>query len=174
VGAAVIERERARGTVEKPVDPAIAEEIAREIEDRSYRTSEAATIENSDSIERGWAAVEEQRKIELAKAIPIDIAVDPRASNETLVMRWASEVQSVARQNWIRLGHVVIFALETDRIRGAVLGKESDKPVPGVELLGARVKYDPERGLNSPDRGDNYYDVYLKTGKLFDQGPRNQ
>jgi hypothetical protein len=104
----------------------------------------------------------------MVKVIPIDIAVDPGASNEALVMRWASELQSVTRQNWLRLGHVVIFALEPGRIRGAVLGQESDKPVPGVELLGARVNYDPNRGLNSPDRGDNYYDIYLHTGQLFD------
>jgi hypothetical protein len=174
VGAAVIERVRARGVVEKPVDPAVAKEIEREIEDSSYRTSHAATMENSDSIERGWAAVEERRKIGLAKVAPIDIAVDPRASDEALVMRWASEVQSVARQNWLRLGHVVVFDLEPGRIRGAVFGQESDRPVPAVELLGARVKYDPDRGLNSPDRGDNYYDVSLQTGQLFDQRPRNE
>jgi hypothetical protein len=166
VGAAVIERVRARGTAEKPVDPAIAEEISG---GKPRHWSQAAIMENSYGVERGWAAIEERRKIELAKVIPFDLAFDPRAKDEALVMRWASEVQSVARQNWLRLGQVVVFALEPGRIRGAILGQESDKPVPAVEILGAGVKYDPERGLNSPERGDNYYDVRLMTGHLFDQ-----
>ena len=165
VGAAVIERERSRGTVEEPVDPKVAKEMT-DVDPQEW--SEAADRENHYSIKRGWMAIEERRKIQMVKVIPIDIAVDPGASNEALVMRWASELQSVTRQNWLRLGHVVIFALEPGRIRGAVLGQESDKPVPGVELLGARVNYDPNRGLNSPDRGDNYYDIYLHTGQLFD------
>jgi 7,8-dihydro-6-hydroxymethylpterin-pyrophosphokinase len=171
VGAAVIERVRARGTVEKPVDPSVAKEMT-EVDPQSW--SEAADRENHYGVERGTTAVEERRRIALSKVLSIDIAVDPKAKDEALVTRWASEVQSVTRQNWLRLGHVVIFALEPGRIRGAILGQESDKPVPGVELLGARVKYDPERGLNSPDRGDNYYDVYLKTGQLFDQGSGDQ
>jgi hypothetical protein len=166
VGAAVIERVRAQGMVEKPVDPAIAEEISG---GKPRHWSQAAIMENSYGVERGWAAIEERRKIELAKVIPFDLAFDPRAKDEALVMRWASEVQSVARQNWLRLGQVVVFALEPGRIRGAILGQESDKPVPAVEILGAGVKYDPERGLNSPERGDNYYDVRLMTGHLFDQ-----
>jgi hypothetical protein len=161
----VIERERSRGTVEEPVDPKVAKEMT-DVDPQEW--SEAADRENHYSIKRGWMAIEERRKIQMVKVIPIDIAVDPGASNEALVMRWASELQSVTRQNWLRLGHVVIFALEPGRIRGAVLGQESDKPVPGVELLGARVNYDPNRGLNSPDRGDNYYDIYLHTGQLFD------
>jgi hypothetical protein len=175
VGAAVIERVRARSMVEKAVEPAIAKEIEDGLSTRHpERWSVAAMRENSYGIERGRAAVEERRKIELAKVVSIDISVDPRASDEALVMRWASEVQAVARQNWLRLGHVVVFALEPGRIRGAVLGQDSDKPVPAVELIGARVKYDPERGLNSPDRGDNYYDVSLQTGQLFDQRPRDE
>jgi hypothetical protein len=172
VGAAVIERAQARDTVvAPPVDPTVAKEMT-DVDPQEW--SEAADRENHYSIKRGWAAVEERRKIQLAKVIPIDIAFDSRAKDESLVIRWASEVQAVARQNWLRLGHVVVFALETGRIRGAVFGQESDRPIPAVELLGAKVNYDPSRGLNSPERGDNYYDVCLQTGQLFDQGPRNQ
>jgi hypothetical protein len=171
VGTAVIERVRARGAVENLVDPAIAEEISK---GKPRHWSQAAIMENSYGVECGRAAIEEGRKIEMAKVLPIDIAVNPGASDEALVMRWAAEVQSVSWQNWLRLGQVVVFALEPGRIRGAVLGQESDKPVPAVELLGASVKYDPERGLNSPDRGDNYYDVYLHTGQLFDQRSRDE
>jgi hypothetical protein len=130
--------------------------------------------ENSFAIERGRIAVQERQKIPLSKVIPIDLSVDPKAKDEALVMRWASEVQSVARQSWLKLGQAVVNAVEPGRIRGAILGQESDQPIPGVELLGARVNFDPERGLNSPQRGANYYDVYLLTGLLFDQGPRDQ
>jgi hypothetical protein len=171
VGAAVIERVRARGTVENPVDSTVAKEMT-DVDPQDW--SEAADRENHYSIKRGWAAIEERRKIGLSKLVSIDMAFAPTAKDEALVMRWASEVQSVTRQNWLRLGQVVVFALEPGRIRGAVLGQESDKPVPAVELLGARVKYDPDRGLNSPERGDNYYDIFLQTGQLFDQRPRDE
>lgn len=170
VGAAVIECVRARGTVEKTVEPAIAKEIEEGLAtEHPERWSTSAMNENSFGIDRGWAAVEERRKIEMAKVILIDIAVNPGVSDEALVMRWASEVQSTARQNWLRLGHVVVFALEQGRIRGAILGEESEKPVPATELLGARVKYDPENGIGSPQRGIASYVVCLLTGQLFNQ-----
>ncbi len=174
VGAAVIERVRARGMAEQPVDPAIAAEIQKERDDWHYNPSVAATLENSHTIERGWAAVAEERKISFARMVPIDMATDPKAPDEVLVMRWASEVQSTARQNLLRIGHVVVYAVEAGRIRGALLGQASDMPIPGVQLLGAKVNYDPTRGLNSPERGDNYYDYSLSTGQLFDQGSRDQ
>jgi hypothetical protein len=171
VGAAVIERIHARGTVETPVDSAIAKEIEGT---NPRRWSLPADRENHFGIQRGRLAVEERRKVELSKAIPIDIAVDPGAKDEVLVMRWAAEVQSTARQNRLRLGQVVVFSLDYDRLRGAILGQESNKPLPAVELLGARVSFDSERGLGSPVRGSNYYDFHLSTGQLFDQRPGNE
>jgi hypothetical protein len=169
VGAAVIERVRARGTAEKPPDLAAAKEIEEgPLAARVVRMSPAAMRENSYGIERGSAAVEARRRIALVEAIPIDIAVDPKASDNALVMRWASEVQLAARQNWLQLGQTVVYSVEPGRIRGAVFGQKSNQPIAAVELLGARVKYAPDRGLNSPDRGSNYYDIYLLTGQLFD------
>ncbi len=175
VGAGVIERLRATGTVERPLDLAAAKEIREgPFAGRVVRMSPAGMHENSFAVERGRAAIEERRKISLSEVVPIDIAVDPKARDEALVMRWASQVQSVARQNWLKLGQAVVYAVEPGRIRGAILGQKSDQPIPGVELVGARVNFDPTRGLNSPERGDNYYDVYLLTGQLFDQGSRDQ
>ncbi len=165
VGAAVIERIHAQGAVEKPVDPAIAKEI--EVTN-PRRWSLPADRENHFGIQRGRVAVEERRKIDLVQVIPIDVAVNPRSTDEALVMLWTSEVQSAARQKLLQLGQVVVFALEPDRIRGAILGRGSDKPIPGVELLGASMNFDPARGLGSPVRGSNYYDFHLSTGQLFD------
>ncbi len=175
VGAAVIERVRAGGAAEKPVDPDVAKEIEVGLAERhAERWSVAAMTENSYGVQRGLAAVEEQSLIPLVKEIPMDISVDPKGPDEALVMRWSSEVQSTARQNWLRLGQVVVYAVEAGWVRGALLGEASDRPIPGVELSGAKANYDPNRGRKSLKPGVNYYDYRLSTGQLFNQGARDK
>ena len=130
--------------------------------------------ENSYGVELGWAAIEEQRKIELTRLAPVDVPVGSGLDDNDLMMRWASEVQAASREQSLRLGQVVVFAVEPNRIRGAVLGKESDSPIPGVRILGARVKFDSDWGVGGRQEGLARYSFFLSTGLLFDQRPRNK
>jgi hypothetical protein len=159
VGAALIERQMPRSAPEEPVDPDFAREIA---EVDPSRWSESALLWNSDTIEHGWEAVREQLKIKPKVLVPVEVRVAPNATEEALFMRWASEVQSASREKQVRIGTVVVTAAGSDWVRGAILGEPSDRPLPGIRLLGIQLQTGRPHRLAA-------YRLRLETGGLFGQ-----
>lgn len=82
------------------------------------------------------------------------------------MLRWASEVQALAREKRLRVGLVAVVTQEPGRIRGVLFGERSERTVPGVEILGARFREHPEEW-------DIRYEGRLSTGNLVDDEARN-
>jgi hypothetical protein len=160
VGIAVIERLQAREAPEEPVDP----ELVRELEGDPTNWSEKADMFNHRTVVRGRGAVNEQLKIKPRFLLPVAVKVDKNASEETLFMRWMSEVQSTSREKQLRVGLAIVTAAGENWVRGAILGEPATGSLPGIELLGVRLDSDPSSTLAARD-------LRVKTGELFGQPP---
>lgn len=163
VATAPIEARRTSSEGEMPLDPKLAKLVE---EQNSDLWSHETLMENSYGVERGRDALNERRKIRFAESVDLEVAVLPATKEDRLMLRWASEVQALAREKQFRVGHVAVVAQEPGRIRGVLFGERSERPVPGVEILGARFR-------EYPEEPEGRYEGRLSTGNLVDDEARN-
>jgi hypothetical protein len=163
VATAPIEAKRTRDEGETALDPKLAKLVE---EQNSDLWSHETLMENSYGVERGWDALNERRKIRFVESVELEVAVPPAIKEDRLMLRWASEVQALAREKRLRVGLVAVVTQEPGRIRGVLFGERSEKTVPGVEILGARFREHPEEW-------DIRYEGRLSTGNLVDDEARH-
>lgn len=158
VQAAAIEREIEAVDPRRPVDPVLASQIQKP-DSRDW--SSAALLENSASIQRGFAAVKKRVATRLDEVVLIRVV--PKAN--AVALQWASEVQAAARRSHLRVGKVVVTSMGPGEIRGLALGqKQPETPPARVEILGAEIL--PVHNPRSPGNEDSF-SARLSTRQLL-------
>lgn len=169
VGVALRERLDAHEHAFAPVDPVVAEEVERGLQSETVVVWSPKAQEEVDFvIERGRTMVEATDRRGPAVMMPVSIQFADGTPEDRRALRWASEVQFVARQNKLRIGQVVVLADEPTGVRGMVLGAPVEVPPPGVQLIDARLTYVPDPCPACAESGARQWTLRLMAGELFD------